>query len=62
MEKNKELYAVMVTGMNAPSKLYDNYQLAESEAERLAIKERRKTYVLMAITELDVNDVKITKL
>jgi len=57
-----KIYAVMVEGKQTPSKSYDNYAEAETEAKRLATQERRTTYVMIAIARLDLNDVKITSL
>lgn len=57
-----EIFAVMVEGKQTPSKTYPNYDEAEKEAARLATQERRTTYVLKAVAELKLNDVKITKL
>lgn len=55
-------YAVMVEGKNAPQKLYGDYEEALAEAKRLAQCERRTTYVLQAITKLELYDVKVTNL
>lgn len=55
-------YTVMVEGKQSPSKLYDDYQDAENEAKRLASQEKRTTFVLLIITKLELNDVKITKI
>ena len=59
MEKQ---YAVMVENKQNPAKLYDSYEAAELEAKRLASQEKRTACVLMAITKLELNDVKITSL
>lgn len=60
--ENGNKYAVMVEGKNAPSKLISNYEDAETEAKRLAIKERQTTYVLLAVAKVELNDVKVTQL
>ena len=52
----------MVEGKQTPTKLYSDYELAEQEAKRLATHERRTTYVLQAVTKLELNDIKITPL
>ena len=52
----------MVEGKQSPSKIYDDYQLAEDEAMRLASQERRTTYVMLLITKVELNEVKITSL
>lgn len=57
-----KIYAVMVEGKQTPSKTYSDYESAELEAKRLAQQERRTTYVLLAITKLELNEVKITSL
>lgn len=62
MIHNAKQYAVMVDGMSAPAMLHDNYEAAEAEAARLGRKERRTTYVLLAITKVELADVKITSL
>lgn len=59
MEKQ---YAVMVEGRQTPTKLYSDYNDAEKEASRLTQFEKRTTYVLLAITKIELNDVKITSL
>lgn len=61
METN-DLYAVMVEGKQTPSVFYDNYEDAEAQAKRLASQEKRTTYVLLAMTKLELNDIKITPL
>ena len=58
----EKIYAVMVEGKQTPSKTYLTYEDAENEAKRLAQQERRITYVLLAISKLELNDVKITSL
>lgn len=60
--ENQKLYAVMVEGKQTPSKFHDNYADAETEAKRLANNERKTTYILLAVTKLELNDIKITPL
>ncbi len=55
-------YAVMVEGKSTPTKLYDDYQFAEQEAKRLAIVERKTSYVLQVVSRVELNDVKVTRL
>lgn len=62
MNGTQELFAVMVEGKQAPAKLYIDYKMAEAEAKRLAIKERQTAYVMKAVSKLELNEVKITKL
>jgi len=56
-----EQFAVMVEGKQTPSKLYENYEAACTEATRLARQERRDTYVLQVVAKAEITDVKITK-
>lgn len=56
-----EQYAVMVEGKQTPSKLYEDYDAACSEATRLARQERRDTYVLQVVAKAEIADVKLTK-
>ena len=61
MEIEKQ-YAVMVEGKQTPSKLYTDVIEAHKEAERLAVETRKTVYVLLAISKVELNDVKITSL
>lgn len=56
-----EKFAVMVEGKQTPSKLYEDYESACSEATRLARQERRDTYVLQVVAKAEIADVKLTK-
>lgn len=60
--KQEKMYAVMVEGKSTPSKFHDDYEIAEFEAKRLAQNERKTTYVLLAITKVELNDVKVTSI
>jgi hypothetical protein len=57
-----ELYIVKVVGSENPSKFYHSYREAEIEAMRLVKKERLCAYVFKAISFLEIDSVKITKL
>jgi hypothetical protein len=57
----EEQFAVMVEGKQTPSKLYEDYESATSEATRLARQERRDVYVLKVVAKAEISDVKITK-
>lgn len=59
---NEKIYAVMVESRNSPTKVFSNYEDALIEAKRLALKERLTAYVLVAITKLELNELKITQL
>lgn len=60
--KEQKYYAVMAEGRQTPSKLWDNYEGAENEAKRICQFEKQTTYVLVAVTKIELNDIKITKL
>lgn len=64
MKKSKttRMYAVMVENRSTPSQLHTTYESAEAEAKRLSIKERQTAYVLLAVSKVEINDVKITSL
>ena len=55
------IFAVMVEGKQTPSKLYDEYDVACSEATRLARQERRDVYVLQVVAKAEIADVKMVK-
>jgi hypothetical protein len=57
-----EQFAVMVEGKQTPSKLYEDYESATSEAIRLARQERKDVYVLKVVAKAEISDVKLTKL
>jgi hypothetical protein len=59
---NEKIYAVMVEGRNCPSKVFSSYEDALTEAKRLALKERLTTYVMVAVTKLELNELKIVSL
>lgn len=59
---NKDYFAVMVEGMQTPSKVYSTYDEAEAEAKRLTLKERKTTYVLKAVAICALKEVEVTKL
>lgn len=61
--KKQEIFAVMVIGKTTPSVTYDNYEEAEIEAKRLAIKERPLiVYVLRVVAKLETSEVVVTRL
>ncbi len=62
MEAIEKKYAVMLEGKQTPSKFYNDYNEAESEAKRLVSVEKKTAYVLLAITKLELNDVRITSI
>lgn len=65
VKKNKEVnrrYSVMVEGKTSPTKFHDSYEVAEQEAIRLVNKENKPTYVLMAVSLVELNSVKVTSL
>ncbi len=55
-------YAVMVVGKTCPANLHDSYEIAEKEAIRLVNKENKPAYVLMAVSLVELNSVKVTSL
>ncbi len=57
-----KIYAVMVTGANAPGRTYTDYSVAETEAKRLSRSTAKTTYVLQAIAIIELTDVTVTKL
>jgi hypothetical protein len=60
--KEQEYFAVMVEGRQTPSRLYTALSDAETEAIRLAQKERLTTYVLKAVAKYELNEVIKTQL
>ena len=57
--KMKE-YAVIVDGQT-PSLKYTDYNEAEGQAKRLAVKERKTAYVLVVVAKIELSEVKITR-
>lgn len=57
-----DLYVVIVVGVNVPYTFYHSYREAEIEAMRLVKKERLCAYVFKAVSFLEIDSVKITKL
>lgn len=56
MEKK---FAIMVEGKQTPSKLYQDFDLANEEATRLAKKEGRSVYILKVIASvIQVSQIK----
>jgi len=51
---------VFVDGRNTPSRVYDNIDEAETEAERLCEKEKRKTFVLKAVCKFELKNIEKT--
>ncbi len=55
-------YAVMVVGKTSATNFHDSYEIAEKEAIRLVNKENKLAYVLMAVSLVELNSVKVTSL
>ncbi len=55
-----KFYMVFVDGRNTPSRVYDNIDEAETEAERLCEKEKRKTFVLKAVCKFELKNIEKT--
>lgn len=62
MKNKTEKYVLMVEGRTSPTKLHDNYELAEHEAKRLCLREQLPVYICKAVTKVELNQVTITKL
>ncbi len=60
--ETNSLYAIMVVGGKALSKLYETLELAEEEAKRLTDKKNKTTYVLRTIIKFERGDVKKTEI
>jgi hypothetical protein len=57
-----DLYVVVVVGLEMPYKFYHSYREAEIEAMKFVKKEKLCAYVFKAISFLEIDSVKITKL
>ncbi len=55
-------YAIMVVGKTSATGFHDSYEIAEKEAIRLVNKENKPAYVLMAVSLVELNSVKVTSL
>lgn len=60
--KTKNLFAVMVEDEKTPTKLHETYFDAEKEAIRLTKLMRKKSYVLKAVSLVELQEVSITRL
>lgn len=57
----EKVFAVMVEGKQTPSQVHHTYEGARVEAERLAKKEQRTTYILQAVAKVEI-EIKVTPL
>lgn len=60
--ENEKLYAVMVEEKHTLPQLWNNYESAETKAKEYAIEEQKTSYVLVAVSKIEPNHVKISKL
>ena len=58
----KDFYMVFVVGKQSPTHFHETLQLAETEAIRLAKKEKEIVFVLKAISKFELNNVVKTDL
>lgn len=56
-QQTQEFYIVYVEGKPGPTKFHNTKEQAELEAIRLAKKERTTTFVFIAISRFELNDV-----
>ena len=55
-QETPKVYAVMVEGQQQPSIIHKNYESAEQEAMRLAIKLNKTAYVMAAIAKIEIQE------
>jgi hypothetical protein len=58
----ERFYMVYVEGASTPSKKYESLSEAEKEAERLCIKENKKTFILRSAIKFELQNVVRTDL
>lgn len=53
-------YYIMIDGKSDMNKLYDSYEIAEQEAIKLINNDNKKVYILMAMSLVELNPIKVT--